>query len=811
MLNKAQRATLLQAILLSSTSIAASFAMTPASQAQGQAASSDEEIVITARKREERLIEVPAAVSAISPTQLSNANATDLSSISKLVPQLQITSAGSGNGGSLVMRGIGSAANDAGLESQVLINIDGIPSSRGWVTQTSFFDVESVQVLKGPQALFFGKNSPAGVVAIDSKGPGAEWEGFLRTGYEFVADERFFEAAIGGPLSPDWGARVAFRYGGMEGWIENRAQPIANNPLSPLYPTPGATTNKRAPNQDSVAGRLTLEWHPSSDFTGELKIQHSYLDNKSGLTGQSQAVACAPGNAHPSTLGVQDPYMDCVADRYTALSAVPAELASNWSKMDSLDPFLTNSSTLTSLKLDYEVGPINITSVTGFSDYDVNGSGNFDSSSFIQIPSVVGEKFTSYSQEIRAESHFDGPVNAFVGIYFEKQEINAWNIARIPVSPIPSRWIVPDPVTGKNEQYYSDNTQVSKTISPFVQLSWNIMENLELAGGVRYTYETKKAKLGNKFTNQGIAPGGTSPSGAAYRAAGDYLYGDFKDTKLSPELTLTWNPTENSTLYAAYRSGYKSGGFSITGVLVAGGTIDPLTYGSESSDGFDVGYKARLLDGRLILDLVGYRYEYEDLQRSILDIPTTTFIIQNAAGARVQGIEASASYDVTSELTLRLSAAYNSAEYSSYPNAPCYAGQTAAQGCITFGTTRAQDLTGLVLPFAPELVATASFSYDTPITAGWNIGIDGSVDYNTGYVTADTHHPFEKQGAFFRLHAGLRLYETDGPLSFDLIGRNLTNEYILAGASAKVFGSPGDLTGVIERPRQILLQVSYRY
>ena len=809
MLIKVQRIALFQAMLMASSSLIAGVALTP--QAVAQAEDSDEEVVVTARKREERLLEVPAAVSAVTPAQLAKANATDLSSIAKLVPQLQIQSGPSGNGGSLVMRGIGSAANDAGLESEVLINVDGIPSSRGWITQASFFDVKSVQVLKGPQALFFGKNSPAGVVAIDSAGPTEEWEGFARTGYEFVADERFVEAAIGGPLSDDLGARIAFRYAGMEGWLENRAQPITANPLSPLYPTPGATTNKRAPIQDSVAARLTLAWDPTSDFSAELKLQYSYLDNQSGLTGQSQAVNCAAGNAHPSTLGVQDPYMDCVADRYTALSAVPVALASNWDKMDSLDPFLTNSATLVSLKLDYKLGPINVTSVTGFSHYNVNGSGNFDSSSFIQIPSTVGEKFTSYSQEIRAESNFDGPVNAFVGVYFERQEINDWNIARIPTSALPSRWIVPDPATGKNEQYYSDNSQTSKTISPFVQLSWNILDNLELAGGVRYTYEKKDAKLGNKFTNQGIPPGGTTPSGAAYRAAGNYLYGNFKDTKLSPELTLTWHPTENSTLYAAYRSGYKSGGFSITGVLVAGGTIDPLTYGSESSDGYDIGYKAKLFDGRLLLDLVAYRYEYEDLQRSILDIPTTTFIIRNAAGARVQGVEASVAFEATPELTLRLNAAYNSAEYTSYPNAPCYSGQTVAQGCITFGTTRAQNLTGAVLPFAPELVATASFNYEAEISPRWSIGFDGAVDYNTGYVTADTHHPFEKQDAFYRLHAGVRLFESDGRLSFELIGRNLTNEYILASASAKVFGSPGDLTGAIERPRQVLLQMSYRY
>jgi len=238
--------------LLASTGLAVGLTPPGRAAAETRDAADLQEIIVTARKREETLLEVPAAVSAISQSELARANATDLTGISRLVPQLQITGAGSGNGGSLVMRGIGSSGSDSGLESEVLIDIDGLPTSRGWVTQNAFFDIANVQILKGPQALFFGKNSPAGVVAVKSAGPGTTWQGFASAGYEFVAKERYVEAAVGGPLTSTLGIRVAVRYDGIDGWIRNVAKPITNNPIQPLYPTPGATTNKTAPDQDTV-------------------------------------------------------------------------------------------------------------------------------------------------------------------------------------------------------------------------------------------------------------------------------------------------------------------------------------------------------------------------------------------------------------------------------------------------------------------------------------------------------------------------------------------------------------------------------
>ncbi len=181
------------------------------SQAASEAPASDGDIIVTARKRDETLINSPVTVSALSAAAINRYNATDLTRISENIPSIQVTRASTGTGGLISIRGIYSPQNNAGFESSVSVAIDGIQLSRGYLTQAAFFDLRQVEVLKGPQALFFGKNSPAGVISLKSADPGKDWEGYAKGGFEFRANERYVEGAIGGPLSPDLGVRLAVR------------------------------------------------------------------------------------------------------------------------------------------------------------------------------------------------------------------------------------------------------------------------------------------------------------------------------------------------------------------------------------------------------------------------------------------------------------------------------------------------------------------------------------------------------------------------------------------------------------------------
>ncbi|OYW36174.1 MAG: TonB-dependent receptor, partial [Brevundimonas sp. 12-68-7] len=170
----------------------------PAAQTP-QDASAIDDVIVTARRRSETLISVPVVVNVISAETLERNRADDLSRIGELTPTVVVGAYKSNGGGSVAIRGISSPANQTGFEQAVSVAIDGVQTSDGRITQMGFFDLEQVEVLKGPQALFFGKNSPAGVISITSANPTDVFEAGIRAGYEFEGDETTIEGYLSGP------------------------------------------------------------------------------------------------------------------------------------------------------------------------------------------------------------------------------------------------------------------------------------------------------------------------------------------------------------------------------------------------------------------------------------------------------------------------------------------------------------------------------------------------------------------------------------------------------------------------------------
>jgi len=182
----------------------------------------------------------------------------------------------------------------------------------------------------------------------------------------------------------------------------------------------------------------------------------------------------------------------------------------------------------------------------------------------------------------------------------------------------------------------------SDTYSLFAQAIWNINEAWEFTAGARYTDDDKEAEQGNvyvKSNDLGIPglPGFgfddiLSPAGAVIKS-------DFDDTEVSPEATLTWRPDENITVWAAYKNGYKSGGFSTNTVLSAAATGPGLTFEPETAEGGEIGVKSTLMDGMLRLNATAYYYKFDDIQISVFDSATTSFSVDNAASATTTGVE----------------------------------------------------------------------------------------------------------------------------------------------------------------------------
>src|SRR5690606_4667607 len=159
----------------------------PAIEAGSETAS---DIVVTARRRDETSIAIPVAVTALGQAQLERMSVTTFSDLASLVPSLKVGEVSGGIGGTIVLRGVGTTAgSNPSFEQTVSVNLDGVQISRGSTLRLGQIDMERIEILKGPQALFFGKNSPAGVISIKTADPGDSLEVIARTGYEFNADE----------------------------------------------------------------------------------------------------------------------------------------------------------------------------------------------------------------------------------------------------------------------------------------------------------------------------------------------------------------------------------------------------------------------------------------------------------------------------------------------------------------------------------------------------------------------------------------------------------------------------------------------
>lgn len=785
----------LLSVLCSSASIIAFSAMGAhaaenVAQAQGaeKTPSTLDAVTVTARKRNESIQDVPVAITSIQPEQLEKNMATDLSKVGEVAPQVIIGRASNGTGGFLTVRGISSATSDAGLDQSVSVSVDGVPMSRGRIINSTVYDLEQVEVLSGPQALFFGKNSPAGAIILRTRNPTDTADGYVRVGYEFEARERYLEAAVSGPLTSTLKGRLAIRGSSMDGWIDNVAQPVAD-PIRPQYTVPGATFGRTGPDGSNVAARATLLWEPSDDFSANLKL--TYDTQTMNAMNAYVELYCSGGQTVPSIAGIVMHQSDCRKNRRKAEGSLAPEYAVNWPYGNGGVPDYDSKFMLASLNLAKDFDNHSFVSTTGFYDQEITGSNNADYTEYSLLWSSQHEEYDLFTQEFRLSSVFDGPLNYQVGLYYEKSNRDWFNAADIFHGGY-------NVMAGNWTTFETAASVESESVSGFAQLQWNFNPDWELSAGARYTKDEKNGRFWNESI--GVTSSALYPVGQVARAR-------FSDTNVSPEATLRWKPRENQTFYVGYKTGYKAGGVSNGAILNATASQDTLEFGAEETDGFEIGYKATLLDNTLRLDVSAYRYDYDGLQVATFNQNTISFTIGNAAAARTEGVAASLQWFATDRLSLNTNFGYNRATYTDYRNAQCYSGQTAANGCVG----GVQDLTDEDLVRAPRLTANLGMDYRADLGASWLADLSLGAAYSSSYQTQPDNHPGAVQESFWRLNAAIHLMPVSQRYRISLIGRNLTDEYYMVASASSPGGTSTQHTGTFARPRELALQFEYRW
>lgn len=757
------------------------------------------DILVTARRSSERLIDVPVAVSALSSETLVRNNISSLQRVAEIVPFVTLQPVPAGAGGLFAIRGIGSPPADPGIQQSVLVNIDNVMIGRGRAAQASLFDLAQIEVLKGPQALFFGKNSPAGVISVTTADPGQSFAGFVRGGYEFVADEHYLEGAIGGPVSDTLAVRLAARYSFMEGYLHNNAQPGAFPCAAPgacgaftPWINAGATIPgadySRLPHGTDWGARITTVWTPTDAFTAKLK--YSYGNNR---VASYYDPFCSRGNVHPTAVGFVDLQSDCKLDSQLASSAFPSLLTANMRGANGGIPYNHVQTHIVSLNMDWAISDtLSLSSISGF--YNLKSANSFvlNVGAIPAFYLVAFENSRGVSEELRLTSSFDGPLNFVMGGFVDR-------IRQLNDNSVVFGRHAADPANGRFYTFDRFARFIAKSQSVFGQLRWDILDDLQLAAGVRYTRETRSSIDGNSYTN---------PNGpATLRPAGNLFDRSLTNANWSPEATLTWHPTQNQTIYGAYKTGYKSGGFSYPLVLTRVYTSTNTVFRPERSKGFEIGYKAQLLNRRLVLQLAAYTTGFSDQQVSAFDQATFSYLVGNAAKSRVKGVEFQVTAAPVQGLQLRGTAGYNDARYVSYPGGPCPSGFGPAQGCVGGFT----DLGGHQLPRAPKWQGNAGFTYQMPVSDTVKIELNGDAFHSSSYFLEDNLDPFAVQSSYWKFNAGVSLASQDDRWKLSLVGRNLTNRYVARYANDIAGGSPGNHAGAPERPREVAIEGRFNF
>ncbi|MCE7796407.1 TonB-dependent receptor [Sphingobium sufflavum] len=760
------------------------------------------DIIVTARKRDERAIDIPVAISALSGESLARYATNSLTAISERVPQLVIGETTNQTGGSISLRGIGAGIANPSTEQAVTLNLDGVPISYGNAVRLGQFDLQRVEVLKGPQALFYGKNSPGGIISLISADPGKRFEARLRTGYEFEADQRFVEGIVSGPLTDQIGARIVAYYSKEDGYFRNSAVPVAGR-------TPGAGAASNNAEDLFLRGTVTIR-SVDDRLRIKAKVNYGQRDREGvGPAAAGQPIDC-PSGAAQIGLGVTP---ECRLDRYFTDAALPASVAALHPSFGNGIPYARSRQFLASLSTDFDISDdLTFSSVTGY--YRLQEK-SLDSFTSVNNPATGASNDViarGLSQELRLASDYDGPVNFLLGGFYQDGRFTVgqafYTFATTAVSP-----------SLIAATFYNQKTTAA---SLFGQVRVKLIEQLELAAGARQSWE-RKALVGtvNATPFTIVNPRRT--------------YDDF-----SPEVTLTYKPTDNLTLYGAYREGFTSGGFNTLPTQLSSPAFPALaprdlSFDQMTAKGGEIGIKGLLAGRQISFDLTGYHYEYDGLQLSRWDAAAFSQTVQNAGGARLRGVEFSATArpDAAPGLELRGAVNYNDARYTRFVGG-CYGGQSVAQGCnlnprnpadpASYGTStnpyNGQNQTGQRLARAPLWALSTGFTYDH----GFSDRLGGMVSfdalYTSSYAFQTEADPRAVQRGYWLLNGSIALNGGEGRgWELSLIGRNLTNRLYTATGGALAFTGTGtgtgtttraDLLGIAGSPRSVLLQLTLR-
>ncbi|NLR70313.1 TonB-dependent receptor [Novosphingobium sp. ERN07] len=739
-----------------------------------------EEIIVTAQRRDERLQDVPVAVSALSGNYIAENQVRTLQDLGATVPGLVVTNSVNYGSAPLSIRGIGGANGGGNVfaDEPVAVYVDDAYVARLRLSTADLIDIGGIEVLRGPQGVLFGRNSTAGAILVRSATPTKNLTAKVQASASTINEYRA-QAAVSGSLDKEGRvkARLAGGYSNRGGWGTNSV--------------PGPKLNRG----EDWQVRAFLQLEPVDGLIIDLIGDKSYSKSFPGTINISDVSNLRDQTTNPAGSNVVFPY----------------KLRPDLQQILDNDRFALNFPTFTTIngtnltgRINWDLGPVTLTSVTNFRRWHLVGTQDSDGTAFDPpTPNFVtgtvanignnangNSRDRQITQELRLASNGDGRISWLLGGYYfnERNSVDPVTISNFLAGP-----------GGAGTLVTFVSNQDTESWAVFANASYELTDGLKLSVGGRYSEETK-----DFFNSQLVQTINTfDPPGPVVFNAGQVLAAppnlnlNRKDTDFSPRVVLDYKPTESTLLYASFSQGFKSGGFN----AFRGSTV---TFAPEGTDAYEIGLKTDIAR-QLRLNLSAFRYDYSNLQVRT-PVPTGGVGIESAAKARSQGVEVEASLFPTNGLRFDINAAYLDAKFLS-------GSLSAVQAqSYVFGTNPpvvAENVAGNALTRAPKWQMGFSGRYTWELGSKTKATIQGSVRHQSKVYFLETQQQAQTYvgQAWEEVDARVAIGDTDDKWELSLFAKNMFNNRHFSQVTA-FFGLPN---AALNDPRRFGIQASMKY
>ena len=753
--------------------------------AQGQAtppppqnASGLDDIIVTAERRSSSVQDTPISISAFSGAVLAEQGVVTVESLSEITPALQIY-AEQINNEEYIIRGVGRSNEDLSTDSGVAVNLNDIYLAQSSEANAALFDIERVEVLRGPQGTLYGKNAVGGVINILTRGPTNALDGYV-SGEIGGLGRRQFEAAAGGPV--------------VDGLLSAR---VAGYSLHTDGAYRNLTTGTRANGVDTQALRGSLRFTPGSDWTINLVADYSDVRQDGVL---KSVIVDQPGTPLILKDFFQAPYPTQEADIRSGRSDEEgAQGIRQWGG---------------SLRIDRRTAAGTLSFLSGYRQERSYNIEDVDRTA--QALNVFEGRQHSWatSQELRFVSDDAGPLSAggrlhwSTGLYWfheqgrRNQIIDLYGCVPASQPCDPNTPDDPDDgLLGPGSPDYQNSTASflqrinTDSYAAFGQAKYDITGKLGLTLGLRYTSETKK--FGLDATSVANLAGGDAFT--LFQPDGPFS-GVAKKTwrKLTPKVVAEYEPNRDVHIYASYARGFKSGGFNGQASTPA----DLAPFSPEIADNFEIGVKTDLFDRRLRINAAAFYIKFDDLQVSGVNA-LGLVVTGNAASSQIKGFEIEATARPIDNLTLNAGLSLLDATYKNYF---IEVFDPTIQGGPPFFTL---DLAGKRLANIPKYSATAGFDYVVPFVGGSKLKLSADASFKGNTLDNELNL---RAPSYTVANARIGWTSADG--RWDLSGwvRNLTNAtYYRGGGAIPDFNKRTTRVGLVSDPRTAGVTVRFAF